>query len=336
MKINLFLIISVSLFSFGVQNLQQESRDFRNIEALVKSALQDNPTMAQDIHSIVISQNGRPIYSQYFNQYTADSLNNLKSVTKSIIGLLVGIAIDEGHIPDINQPMIDYFSDCQLDKDRTDDKKSITIRNLLLMQAGIEWNNRALIKDEWWYNEKPHCFFLNQFEMDTVPGVKFSYNSAVAHLLSGIISRSTEKSTLQYAVEHIFEPLNIETYRWDRDRQGEYLGNSELYLKPTDLLLIGQMLLNNGIHNNQQLVPQQWIEEMHESAYNANGLMNYGYLWMTSKSKSPYFFFAGGSGGQHLFIAPEKNIVLVTTGHWDNARSTLEIMQLGAQLINEL
>uniref|UniRef100_UPI00404913A1 serine hydrolase domain-containing protein n=1 Tax=Fulvivirga sp. TaxID=1931237 RepID=UPI00404913A1 len=156
------------------------------------------------------------------------------------------------------------------------------------------------------------------------------------HLLSGIVSRSTGKTTLQYAKEHIFEPLNIETYRWDRDRQGEYLGNSELYLKPTDLLLIGQMLLNNGIHNNQQLVPQQWIEEMQESAHNANNLMNYGYLWMTSKTKTPYFFFAGGSGGQHLFIAPEKNIVLVTTGHWDNARSTLEIMQLGAELINEL
>uniref|UniRef100_UPI004048F512 serine hydrolase n=1 Tax=Fulvivirga sp. TaxID=1931237 RepID=UPI004048F512 len=160
MKYLIHTILSISIF-LGGQAFYQESDRSNSIEALIKSALHDNPTMAQDIHSIVISQNGKPIYSQYFNQYTADSLNNLKSVTKSIIGLLVGIAIDEGHIPDINQPMIDYFSDCQLDKDRIEEKKSITIKNLLLMQAGIEWNNRALIKDEWWYNEKPHCFFLN-------------------------------------------------------------------------------------------------------------------------------------------------------------------------------
>lgn len=253
-----------------------------------------------------------------------------------MIGLLVGIAVDKGYIKDINQPMIEFYSECQLVEDQFNDKKTITIQNLLMMQSGIEWNNRALIKDAWWYNENPHCFLLREFPMDTIPGAKFSYNSGVAHLLSGIISRSTGQSTLEFATEHLFQPLNIKDILWDKDQKGEYYGNSELYLKPTDLLLIGEMLLNNGVHENKRIISPEWIKEMQDEAYDANSLMNYGYLWMTSKNKAPYFYFAGGSGGQHLFVVPDKNIVLVTTGHWDNARSTMEIMQLGAKLINEL
>uniref|UniRef100_UPI00404A64B5 serine hydrolase domain-containing protein n=1 Tax=Fulvivirga sp. TaxID=1931237 RepID=UPI00404A64B5 len=336
MKHTLNFLLILSFFFLGSQITAQGQKNAEIIELLINESLKNNPTMAQDIHSIVISQLGEPLYSQYFNQFTADSLNNLKSITKSMIGLLIGIAVEEGYIQDVNQPMINFFSDCQLEEGQYEDKKSITIKNLLQMQSGIEWDNGALIKDQWWFNESPHCFLLREFKMDTIPGAKFSYNSAVAHLLSGIISRSTGKSTLEFAIDHIFEPLNIKAYRWDKDHQGEYYGNSELYLKPTDLLLIGQMLLNNGVHNGKQIVAKHWIKEIQDNAFDANSVMNYGYLWMTSKTKTPYFFFAGGSGGQHLFIAPEKNIVLVTTAHWNNARSTMEIMQLGAKLINEL
>jgi CubicO group peptidase (beta-lactamase class C family) len=336
MKYSFNLILVVSLISTGFQGHPLKQADSLGIEKLVNESLRDNTTMADDIHSILLSKNGETIYSNYFNQYTTDSLNNLKSITKSMIGLLIGIAIEEGHIQNIKEPIVNFFVECQSKENKLEDKKEITIEDLLLMQSGIEWNNRALIKDEWWFNENPHCFLLREFPMDTVPGVKFSYNSGVAHLLSGIISRSTGQSTLEYATERIFSPLEIKNIRWGKDQKGEYFGNSEMYLKPSDLLIIGQMLANNGIYEGNQIVPQQWIEEMQDKAYNATPLMNYGYLWMTSKDESPCFYFAGGSGGQHLFIAPRKNIVLVTTGHWDNARSTMEIMRLGVKLIEKL
>ncbi len=336
MRSILSLLITLSIFVFGFKTNPKKDLGVIEVEKHINETLRNNSLMANDIHSILISKKGEVTYSKYFNQYTADSLNNLKSITKSIIGLLVGIAIEEGYVQNVQQPILDFFPECQSGTSKLDDKKTITIENLLLMQSGIEWNNRALVKDEWWFNENPHCFLLREFPMDTIPGVKFSYNSGAAHLLSGILSRSTGKTALDVASEHLFKPLNIKAIRWDRDQKGEYYGNSELFLRPDNLLLIGQVLLNNGVYQNKQIVPQHWIKKMQEKSYDATSLMNYGYLWMASKNDDPYFYFAGGSGGQHLFIVPEKEVVLVTTAHWDNARSTLEIMSLGRELIDRL
>ena len=207
-----------------------------------------------------------------------------------------------------------------------------------MMQSGIQWNNRARIKDQWWFHEKPNCFFLNHFPMDTStsPGVDFSYNSAVAHLLSGIISRVSGMSTKQFADKYLFKPLGIKNYSWEQDRAGEYRGNSELYLLPKDMLKIGNLLLNNGTYQGKVIISNSWIKSTHEKAYDATSLMNYGYLWMTSKDKFPFFFFAGGSGGHHIFIIPNYDLVIVTTGHWNNARSTREIMAACVERIIKL
>jgi len=281
----------------------------------------------EDIHSFVVSQNSQIISENYYNGLTRDSLNNVKSVTKSIVGLLIGIAIDKGFIKDVNQPIIQYFSDCH-DTSGFSSKKEITIEHLLMMQSGIQWDNRALVKDEWWFHEEPNCFFLNHFPMDTssYPGKDFSYNSAAAHLLSGIVSRASGLTTKQFADKYLFEPLGILNYTWGMDISGEYRGNSELYLLPSDMVKIGNLLLNKGICQDKSIISSYWIDQMLEKAYDATSVMNFGYLWMTSKNNSPFFFFAGGSGGQHIFIVPDYQLVIVTTGHWNNARSTLEIM----------
>ncbi|MEL7123011.1 MAG: hypothetical protein AAFO07_26415, partial [Bacteroidota bacterium] len=131
------------------------------IKSLIKEAFSAKPTMANDIHSLLIYENKTDLYTEYFNGFTADSLNNLKSITKSIVGLLTGIALEQGHIKSLHQPMIDFFEECELEETVWVEKKNITIENLLLMQAGIAWNNRALIKDDWWFNENPHCFLLS-------------------------------------------------------------------------------------------------------------------------------------------------------------------------------
>lgn len=308
---------------------QKEDID-KNLPELIANThlhFSETPIIKEDIHSFLISKKGQIINQYYYSGFTQDSLNNVKSITKSIVGLLIGIAIDQQLIKDIHQPVIDYFDDCD-DHSGFAEKNEISIEHLLMMQSGIQWNNRARIKDQWWFHETPNCFFLNYFPMDTSTsaGVKFSYNSAAAHLLSGIISRVSGMSTKQFADKYLFQPLGIKDYFWEQDRAGEYRGNSELYLLPKDMLKIGHLLLNNGIYQGKSIVSDSWIKSTLEKAYDATPLMNYGYLWMTSKDKSPFFFFAGGSGGQHIFIIPDYHIVIVTTGHWDNARSTREIM----------
>ncbi len=306
------------------------------VEKRLNEAFSQDSVMAGDIHSLIVYRDHKELYSGYFNGYTADSLNNVKSITKSIIGLLIGIALDQGHIKSLQEPALSYFNECDLTKEAQQEKQDITIEHLLMMQSGIAWNNRALIKDDWWFHYTPHCFLLSEFPMDTLPGREFSYNSAVAHLLSGILSRATGESTLSFARKHLFGPLDIEINSWAQDRSGEYYGNSELSLKPVDLIKIGQMLLHHGQYQGQSILAPKWVAALTEKAYDATPLMDYGYLWMTAKNDVPFFYFAGGSGGQHLFVVPDKDLIVVTTAHWDNARSTVEIMKLAVSLIKQL
>ncbi len=329
-----FILLLLLANSTRCQEAEDPLRD--TIQRILEETFVAQPTVADDLHSLIVYQGNHQLYVEYFNGFGPDSLNNLKSITKSILGLLVGIAIEQGQLKSLEQPALDFFDDCELSEQVQAEKGRITIAHLLLMQAGIAWNNRALVKDDWWFNDRPHCFLLNEFPMDTLPGSQFSYNSAVAHLLSGILSRATGQSTLAFARQHLFGPLGIEDITWRQDRAGEYYGNSELALKPEDLGKIGQMLLNGGQYEGQRILSPQWIQSMTEAAQAATPLMNYGYLWMTSKTDEPPFYFAGGSGGQHLIIVPEKELIVVTTGHWDNARSTLEIMEMAVEVIQVL
>ena len=128
--------------------------------------------------------------------------------------------------------------------------------------------------------------------MDTIsPGVKFSYNSGAAHLLSGIISRVSGMTTKMFADKYLFAPLAIKKYSWEQDRVGEFRGNSELYLLPEDMLKIGQLLLDNGFYKGKAIIPASWIKATLTHAYDATPFMDYGYLWMTSKDRAPQFFF---------------------------------------------
>jgi len=324
-----FLILNI-VFLLPLIACTQQKDSSNDLSILVKNVhdfFSTTPVIKEDIHSLLVSKNGNVVAQFYYNGFTEDSLNNVKSITKSIIGLLIGIAIEQGIIKDVHQPVIDFFSDC-LDHSGFEIKRQITIENLLMMQSGIQWNNRARIKDEWWFHESPNCFFLNHFPMDTIPsGTRFSYNSAAAHLLSGILSRASGMTTKAFADRYLFEPLSIKKYNWEQDQFGEYRGHSELYLLPQDMLKIGELLLTEGKYEGHSIVPPSWIKTTLAKAYDATPLMDYGYLWMTSKNKNPYFFFAGGSGGHHIFIVPSKRLVIVTTGHWNNARSTKEIME---------
>ncbi len=327
MKAVFYTIIYIFLCTSVVKAQSENTARFLiNLVDEVDKKYKSTPILKEDIHSLLVSKNDKLITEYYYNGFTKDSLNNVKSVTKSITGLLVGIAVDHGFIKDINQPVLSFFDEC-VKEDLFVEKGGITIQNLLSMQSGIQWDNRALIKDEWWFNDSPHCFVLNNFHFDSEPGTKFSYNSAVSHLLSGIISRSSGISTKEFAKKYLFDPLDIKNFYWEADNAGEYRGNSELYLLPRDLIKIGEMLLNEGVQKKKKVISNDWVKQMISNRVEGNSLMDYGFHWMLSKDDTPFHFFAGGSGGQHIFVVPSLELVVVTTGHWDNARSTLEIME---------
>lgn len=272
------------------------------------------------IHSIVIYKNGTIPFEEYFDPFTNEALHNLKSTSKGIISALTGIALEEGYINSIDESIFSYLSDYNVD---TTGKSNITIRNLLTMTSGLKWDENNL--------NSMYTFFVNKRIVKRVldqslvnePGTTFNYNTGLTHLLSAIITEASGMSTLEFAEKFLFEPLNIEQIQWDTDREGYYIGGSELFLTPRAMTKFGVMYLNDGEYQGRQIVPEDWVIEststqIEGSSFGAD--IKYGFLWWLDIS-NPLFtyledenrFLAMGARGQRIFIYPELDAVVVIT-----------------------
>lgn len=272
------------------------------------------------IHSVIIYKNGTIPFEEYFEPFTNEALHNLKSTSKGIISALTGIALEEGYINSLDEGIFTYLSDYDVD---TTGKSNITIRNLLTMTSGLEWDENNL--------NSMYTFFVNKRIVKRVldqslvnePGTTFNYNTGLTHLLSAIITEASGMSTLEFAQKYLFEPLEIENIQWDTDREGYYIGGSELFLTPRAMMKFGVMYLNDGEYQGRQIVPEDWVIEstttqMEGSFFGAN--IEYGFLWWLYID-NPLFtyledenrFLAMGSRGQRIFIYPELDAVIVIT-----------------------
>ena len=263
------------------------------------------------VRSLLIQQHGELLGEDYFNGRRANQPYNIKSASKSIIGLLVGIAIEEGFIPSVDEPISTYFSE-YFEKHPNAKKQSITIRNLLSMQAGLEstssQNYGAWVLSNNWVE-----YTLRQNFVEEIGG-RMVYSTGTTHLLSVIIAKASGMSTIAFAEKYLFDPLDITVGGWDRDPQGYYMGGNNLALTPRDLLKIGQMLIDNGKYNGEQIIPLDWIIDSFKtytySNYNPYG---YGYQWWNQKVGDYMVLFAWGHGGQYIMMIPELDAVVVFT-----------------------
>lgn len=260
------------------------------------------------IHSVLIIKNGYLVTEAYFSPYNENMKHSIYSSTKSVISTLVGIAIDEGYIKGVDQKVLDFFPEVQI-KRYENLVKDMTVEHLLNMSAGHteDSSNSIFLTSNF-----PQTFFDLHFSSKA--GEKFLYDSGATHLLSLIISRATGMSAEAYAKKHLFEPLKIKDYKWDKDPNGTHLGGWGLYLKPKDMAKFGYLIMKKGKWNNKQLVPKEWIEtatSKHIEAYWGDKRADdYGYLWWLNPVGG---FRADGYGGQYIFIIPEKDLVAVFT-----------------------
>ena len=140
------------------------------------------------------------------------------------------------------------------------------------------------------------------------------YSTGTSHLLSVIIANASGMSTNEFADKYLFRPMNIRVGGWDKDPQGNFMGGNNMSLKPADLLKIGQLMLDGGSYNGEQLISEKWIEDSFGSYTNSNyNPYGYGYQWWNQKIGSYQTFFAWGNGGQYIFIIPEIDAVVVIT-----------------------
>lgn len=223
------------------------------------------------IFSTLISKNGTIVFQEYYNGKTKDSLCDVQSLTKGIMSILIGIAIDKEYIKSEDETIEKYFQN-EFKNLEDEKKKAITIKHVLNQTSGLSWKG-YLEHEEWLNSESPISFVLEK-NLENEPGEKYNYNSGATHLLSVMLSRATGKTTLEFANEVLFKPLNINQVNWQKRNEGYYDGSGlGLKMKPIDLMKIGQLLNKNGELDGAQIMSEQWVKKLfnkNENQYNKN------------------------------------------------------------------
>ena len=287
------------------------------------------------VHSLLISKDGELIVEEYFNGWTADSLHQLQSATKSVVSTLMGIAIHKGFISGVDAPVVPFFDDRELEN-MDDRKRAMTIEDLLTQRHGLAWNEGAWEDPEntWrkvlategdWYG------MILGMPMQDDPGTGMAYSNAAPLLTTGVIQQASGMDIQDFAAEHLFAPLGITSWRfWQGNGGPEHNGAALLFLRPRDMIKIGQLYLQDGIWDGERLLPEGWVEEAAATpvvpAYedNPHYLFGYGYFWWNTPRPrrfgllpvAPSVFVARGAGGQYIVVHPEERMVVVLTA-WD-------------------
>lgn len=306
------LIIIVLLFA-SYSEAKKESQK-------TKKAFEKVKPIEEYIFSTLVSKNGEVILEEYYNGKTKDSLCDVQSLTKGLISILVGIAIDKGYIKSVDEPIRKYFPhEFNNLTDKT--KSTITIKHLLNQTSGLSWQG-YLEHKEWLNSEDPISFVLTK-NLENTPGEKYNYNSGATHLLSVIISKATEMSTLDFATKLLFDDLQITSIDWQKRNKGYYDGSGlGLKMKPMDLMKLGQLLEKNGNWKGRQLVSKEWVQKLFNESQKSStewGLRNskHGFCWYQSEFKGDKIDYAMGYGGQFIILIPNKELIIVATHNHD-------------------
>ena len=264
------------------------------------------------LHSLLISHRGELVFEEYYNGADSRRPANMKSASKSVISALIGIAIDEGHIKSVEDPITKYFPEYIFNQ--TDpDKQLITIENLLTMQSGLETtSNRNYGK--WVLSENWVEFVLNQ-PLVAKPGTRMLYSTGSTHLLSAILTRASGINTKEFAQKHLASQLGYSMSYWSRDPQGIYFGGNDMEMTPRQMLVFGELYLNKGVHEGRQIIPTNWVKESyrpHVLSPRGQGRY-YGYGWWLRDLAGMLVPVAWGYGGQLIFVVEPMDLVVVAT-----------------------
>lgn len=265
------------------------------------------------LHSVLIAKNGKLVWEKYFDGFYIDDLNSLESCTKSIGSILIGIAIDEGFIENVDQAVLDFFPSYK--EELNQEWNNLELKHLLTMSTGLNWDRDLHDGIYGISGDVIETTFQQKFSQE--PGKVFEYRNPQTDLLSGIIINSSKMSPQDFADRYLFTPLNIDDFNWQNFKSTNYpLMSGSLALSSRNMLKIGQLVLDKGKWNGQQVVSEDWIHESTSFKIQTDQTFGYGYLWWIAESTiEPHLqaVFAMGISGQFIVIIPEGNLVVVTT-----------------------
>ncbi|WP_250516405.1 serine hydrolase [Caballeronia sp. INDeC2] len=267
------------------------------------------------MRSFIVAHDDRIVFEHYRQDVAPDSLQDINSVTKTVVGLAIGAALHEGVLPPLDTPVSRILPSMR-EPEFDSRVQRITLRHLLTMTSGFEWDQSVIDEcvlgpcDRFRHDESRLHFILSR--PITQPGERFEYDSHAVQLLSLVIESVTGRTLERYARDTLFAPLGIATSEWISDEEGHTFGGRGLMLRTSDMISLGLLMMHRGVWRGTQLIGETFIDEA-MSVQSAGGPpmddAQYGYLcWI-----DPRYVFASGHGEQFIFVAPRERIVAATT-----------------------
>jgi CubicO group peptidase (beta-lactamase class C family) len=315
--------------------------------ALLDSTLAPEKLAASNIHSVLVSHKGMLVAENYYRgsdrpmgdwraqekQFTANDLHDMRSISKTLIGLAVGIAIDEGKITSVTMPLTQ--------------RPELQISHLLSMTTGLQWNESVGTYGTLANNETQLFFrpwrtrYVLGKERLHAPGMVFNYSGGSTHVLADLLDQHTGEAFTDYIFKKLFKPLNITQFEWRTDLHFRPVSFAGLRLLPRDLLKIGQLMLNKGSWDGKQVISKAWVDESFKPRVTVDSGRRFGYHWWLGdvKVNGHYHAFAVavGNGGQRLFVCPSLELAVVfTAGQYNSATIGPQLYKLFEAIANNL
>lgn len=289
------------------------------------------------LHGVVVVHQGQVVAERYFTgrdkvvgeffghetAFSPQTLHDMRSISKSVVGLLVGIALQQGKISSIDTPVTQWLADSDKPAPMAPGWEHITLRHLLTMSSGLEWKEDGVLGHQTRMEfSGDQARYVMARPIAEPPGKHFHYVSGDTVLLGRVLERVSGMDLEGYARQVLFGPLGITDLEWRKGRDGHAFAHAGLRLQPRDLARLGELVLNGGRYNGRQVVPQAWIEESLAGQLTTPYGWRYGFQWRSGDSVAggqPWHWAAAfGNGGQRLYVVPELALaVVIVAGRYD-------------------
>lgn len=280
--------------------------------AVLAAALEQIRARHIPIHSLLVERHGKIVLDSYFYPFADDTLHNVYSVTKSVTSMLVGIAIAEHRLDDLNAPVYPLLAAQSTDDPR---KAQITLADLLSMTSGLDCRGQGRMTLLQEMLRSPHLAnYMLSRPVENSPGKVFDYCGGNAEVVSAVLTRETGSSALALARDNLFGPLGITNVAWPTDSDDVSHGWGDLRLQPRDMAKLGYLWLHNGRWENRQIIPADYLAQALQSHISVQPGIDYGYGMWLYPGHTPMDFEANGTGGQRITVIPSLDMVEVMTG----------------------
>lgn len=275
---------------------------------------------ANDMRSIIVARDGKLVVEQYLGTYREETVHDIRSAGKSVTGALVGVAVDQGIINDVDDPVMKYFDDDAELRRLGKGKGEITIEQVINMASGLHAdadNPDSPGHEGKMIASEDFLKFVLGIPVVMSPGEQYVYNSANAYLAGAVIEKATGKTLSAFADDNLFGLLGITNYHWTKGPKGTTYAMGGLYMTGRDFAKIGALYLNDGAWDGKQVLSKKWVEATKKSKFELDiaGLQTgYSRLWLHGQrvvdGKTYNVYFASGNGGNTLAVVPALDMVV--------------------------